>query len=233
MTFWDLAQVLVRYWALVLVGALATLGVAAVASHQDGVYFSRTQLVFLAPTSSLYPNALRTQSEDLIDTAGVVAKRVSGSGEVTKFASTDVTLAALGVRDGWSLRLPDTGGQWATNFPTQSLLLDIVGPSRDVVAQRQQEIVGKVRDSLNELQRNAGVDPVNDITVITAPETSVIYQVGGSRPRVIAMTFVLGASATLAMVMGVGRRRRRRLRLRRGQPAPVRARRTAVPQLHR
>jgi hypothetical protein len=208
MTFWDLTRVLVRNWALVLVGAFLTAGAGVVAIGDDGVYFSRTQLVFLAPTSSLYPNALRTQSEDVIDTAGIVAKKVSGPDQVTKFASMDVTLVAIGVRDGWSLRLPDTGGQWATNFSSQTLLLDVVGPSRDNVAQRQTEVIGRVEDSLKQLQRDAGVNPINDITVIPAPTTAVIYHVGGSRPRVLGMTLLLGACATLALVLAVRHLRR-------------------------
>ena len=188
MTLWDLIRVLARYWAVVLVGAMCTVGAGLAAISGEGVFFSRTELVFLAPTSNLYPNALRTQSEDIIDTAGVVAKRVSGPGRVTKFASTDVNLVGLGVRDGWSLRLPDTGGQWATNFATQMLLLDVVGPTREAVQSRQASLAARVQHELDRLQRDAQVAPVNDITVIAAPQSAAIYHVGGSRPRALAMT---------------------------------------------
>lgn len=209
MTFWDLTRVLVRYWVLIMIAALVTVGVGMVAISDTGVYFSRTELVFLAPTSSLYPNALKTQSEDLIDTAGIVAKRVSGPGEVTKFASPDATLVGMGVRDGWSLRLPDTGGQWATNFTTQTLLLDVVAPSRDVAENRQKELAALVSDTLQQLQREAGVKPVNDITIIAAPESAVIFHIGGSRTRTLAMIAILGIAATLSVVMAVDRYRRR------------------------
>ena len=133
MTFWELCRVLLRHWPIVLVGAICTIGVGVVAISDEGVYFTRTNIVFKAPTSADYPNAIRTQLEDVIVTAGVVAKRVTGPGRVTKFASPEVTSVGLGVRDGWSLRLRDTGGQWATNFPVQMLTLDVVGPSREVV----------------------------------------------------------------------------------------------------
>ena len=209
MIFWDVIRVLVRYWALVLVGAVLTAGTGVAVTRDEGVYFTRTELAFLAPTSSLYPNALRTQSEDIIDTAGVVAKRVSGPAEVTKFSSPEVTLIGLGIRDGWSLRLPDTGGQWAMNFATQMLILDVVGPSPEAVRSRQAELIARVQDELDQLQRDAGVAPVNDITVIPAPDTTVIYHVAGNRPRALAMTALLGVGVTITVVLAVDRRRRR------------------------
>jgi len=209
MTIWDVTRVLLRYWAVVLVGGLLTAGAGLMAISDDGIYFTRTELAFLAPTSSLYPNALRTQSEDIIDTAGVVAKRVMGPGKVTKFAAPDVTLVGLGVRDGWSIRLPDTGGQWASNYATQILVLDVVAPTREGVEARQSELVGQVESELASLQEDAGVAPVNRITVLPAPESTVIFQVSGNRPKALAMTACLGVGLTITIVLAAERRRRR------------------------
>jgi len=210
MTLWELLRACLRFWPVVLIGAVCTAAVGLLAAANDGVYFTRTEVVFLAPTSSLYPNALETQSEDIIDTAGVVAKRITGPGQVTKFASPDVTLVGLGVRDGWSLRLPDTGGQWAANFATQRLILDIVGPTHEEVRARQDELLNRIFDELHSLQRDAGVDPVNEIVATTAPQTTVIYQVEGSALRVIGMTAVLGVAATATVVVFLEFRRRQR-----------------------
>lgn len=85
MTFWELLRAILRYWPVVLVGALCTVLVALTVVDDDGVHFTRTEIIFLAPTSPTYPNALRTQSEDVIDMAGVVAKaghRSGGGAEV-------------------------------------------------------------------------------------------------------------------------------------------------------
>lgn len=201
MTFWDLIAAYLRFWPIVLVGAVLTAGAGYLAVSDDGVYFTRTEIVFLAPTSPLYPNALRTQSEDIIDTAGVVAKRVSGPARVTKFSSPDVTLVGMGVRDGWSLRLPDTGGQWATNFATQRLLLDIVGPTRDAVRRTQEKLLTLVMDELDGLQREEGVVEANRITAIAAPESTVIFAVTGNKPRALGMTAVIGIGLTTAVIV--------------------------------
>jgi hypothetical protein len=198
------------------VGVVCT-GLAAFALLSDkGVYYTRTQIVFLAPSSSYYPNTLATQSEDIIDTAGVVAKRITGPGPVTKFASPDVTLIGRGIRDGWSLTLPDTGGQWGTNFQSQILYLEIVAPDRATVLERQTTLLKRVQDELDALQRERGVEPINDITVQAAPRSTVIYHVGGSKPRALGMTAALGVGITAAAVVlaeRLGRRRPRPLRL--------------------
>lgn len=209
MTFWELVRAIARNWLILLIGAAVTVGAGAVAISDDGVFFTRTELVFLAPTSSLYPNALRTQSEDIIITAGLVAKRITGPGRVTKFASPDVTLIGLGIRDGWSLRLPDTGGQWATNFATQRLILDIVAPSREAVRDQQSHLIKRVDDVLQSLQHEEGVDAVNRITVITAPQSTTIFYVGANKVRALAMVALLGSGSTIATVIFVEYRRRR------------------------
>ncbi|KJL43804.1 hypothetical protein [Microbacterium trichothecenolyticum] len=222
MTFWELLAALLRRWPILLVGALVTALAGYAVVSDRGVYFTRTEIVFLAPTSSANPNALRTQSEDIIDLAGVVAKRLTGPGEVTKYASPDVMLAGLGVRDGWSLGLPDTGGQWGTNFATQQLVLDIVAPTRERVQEQQDELVGQIMTQLHELQSDKGVDPVNEVTAIVAPQTTIIHHVGGSRPRALGMTAVLGLGATIAAVTFLEYRKRRALwdrTARHGQPA--------------
>ncbi|ERG64557.1 hypothetical protein L332_08865 [Agrococcus pavilionensis RW1] len=198
---WELLKALVRNWPIVIIGALVTTGTGLAAATADGVYFTRTELMFLAPTSTANPNALRTQSEDLIITAGLVAKRVTGPDAPTKFASPDVTLVGLGMREGWSLRVPDIGGQWASNFATQRLFLDVVAPSEQAVQQQQRAIIDEVTHELDALQREWGVDPVNTVSVIAAPESTVIHYVDGNRSRALAMTALLGLGATVAVVV--------------------------------
>ncbi|WP_426516467.1 hypothetical protein ACPPVQ_17865 [Diaminobutyricibacter sp. McL0618] len=197
-------------------GVLCT-GLAVFAGLSDkGVYYTRTQIVFLAPSSTYYPNTLATQSEDIVDTAGVVAKRITGPVAVTKYASADVTLVGIGIRDGWSLAVPDTGGQWGTNFQSQILNLEIVAPDRATVLRRQTTLINRVQQQLSELQREQHVAPINYITLTTAPRSTVIYHVGGSKPRMLGMTALLGVGITAAVIVIAERLGRRR---------PIRSRR--------
>ncbi|NEN04797.1 hypothetical protein G3T36_02835 [Diaminobutyricibacter tongyongensis] len=210
MTLRQFFSACLRRWPIVLVGVLCT-GLAAFAGLGDkGVYYTRTQIVFLAPISTAYPNALATRSEDIIDAAGAVAKSVTGPDPVTKYASPDVTLVGTGIRDGWSLVVPDTGGQWATNFPSQILNLDIVAPDRATVLQRQTTILRRVQENLDKLQSTRHVTPINEITITTAPRSTVIYHVGGSKPRMLGMTAALGIGLTAAVIVLAERFGRRR-----------------------
>ena len=78
-----------------------------------------------------------------------------------------------------------------------------------------------MRVDLVHLEGTAGVDPVNDITVIPAPEATVQYHVTGDRRRTLAMTAILGIGATVAVVLCVDGYRRRG-RTTSGDPGPVR-----------
>lgn len=201
MTLWDLVRAALRRWIVLVAGAVVTLGIMYTTTLDDGVYWSRTQVVFLAPPSTAFPNALNTESEDLIITAGVVAKTVAGPDAVAKYASPDATLVGEGVRDGWSIRLPDTGGQWATHFAEQVLYVEVVAATAGEVATRQGEVIAQIAEELDRLQRDAGVAPVNDITVTVAPESTVVHQVQGSRVRSAGVAGVLGAGATFAVIV--------------------------------
>ena len=210
MTLWSLVRALVRWWPVVTVGVVLTMAAGYVASLDRSVYYTRTEVTFLAPSSRIYPNSLSTTSEGLIVTAGVIGKQVTGPGKVGKFASPDVTLVGLGVRDGWTVRLPDTGGQWAPNFAEQVLIIEVVGPDRASVVDRQQELVEQIDAQLQEFQRDAGVDPVNDITAKVTPESAGIYQVRGSPVRALGLTALIGCATTLSAVMVLETRSRRR-----------------------
>jgi len=209
MTFLDLIRVMLRRWPVMLLGIVLTGGLGYLAISDRGVYTSRTEIVLLAPTSTANPNALKTQSEDIVVTAGVVVKRVTGAGKVSKFNSPEVTLVGIGVRDGWSLRQPDTGGQWGTNFSTQTIVLEIVAPDAATVGEREVEIVSRVKAELDSLQRDAGVEPINYITMTVAPAEPVIYHVGGNKYRTLGMTGLLGAGTTIGIVVLIEYRARR------------------------
>jgi hypothetical protein len=202
MTLWDLLRACLRRWPIVLVGAVLTAAAGFAITLDDGVYWTRAQVVFLAPSSDLYPNSLKTKSGDLIITAGIVAKRVMGAEKIEKYASPDATIVgATPIRDGYWVRLPDTGGQWATNFASQELLVEVVAPTHDRVVAVQQQVISRIAEELDALQREQKVDEVNDITVTVAPESTVVYQVKGSRPRALLMTAILGIGLTLASIM--------------------------------
>ncbi|HWI31337.1 MAG TPA: hypothetical protein VNT50_07585 [Microbacterium sp.] len=210
MTLRDFFSALIRRWPIVLIGALCTTVLCVVATRDDGTYWSRSEVVFMAPSSTLFPNSLKTRSEDLIITAGIVGKLVVGPDRPLKFASPQVDLIGIPGGGSYWLRLPDSGGQWAPNFGDQLLLLDVVGDTVEEAEATRAEVVDRVRTELYDLQREYNVDPVNDITITIAPESVVVHHLTGSTIRTLGMTGLLGVAATVALVLGVELRSRRR-----------------------
>lgn len=211
MTLTSLLEALRRFWAIVVLGALLTAGGVYLATRSQPVYWTRTQAVFMAPSSTLYPNSLQTKSEDLIITAGLVAKRLAGPSEPLKFAGTDANLVGIPPtgEDYW-IRLPDTGGQWAPNFSDQFLLVDAVGATPADAMRNRDTALALISSELSAMQREMKVAPVNDITVKTVPESSVVVPIKGSKLRAGGMAVALGAMATLAAVVALQTRASRR-----------------------
>ena len=211
MSFAHLVRLIARRWPIVLIGAIVVGAAAYLAIQDRSVYFNRTEVVFMAPSSTLNPNSLQTRSEDLIIAAGLVAKRVMGPERAEKYVSPDANLAGIPPtgRDYW-IRLPDTGGQWAPHFADQLLLLDVVGESREAVVETRDDAIAMIRSELDRLQREQGVAPVNDITVSVTPEVAVVEEVHGSKARALGMTVALGAAGTAAVIVALEIARTRR-----------------------
>jgi hypothetical protein len=209
-TLWDLIRSMIRRWPVILLGVAVTLAATYGVTRDRGVYWTRTEVVFLAPPSAAYPNSLKTTSEDLIVTAGAVAKAISGPAKVVKLTSPDAGLIGLGVRSGWAVRLPDDGGQWAPNFEHQWLIVEVVGPDAETVRREKDALVGRIAQTLSTLQEQQGVLPKNAITTTAAPNSTVAYRVIGSGIRARAMTLALGGAATLWVALMLELRAARR-----------------------
>lgn len=211
MTLWDLVRALMRRWPVVLIGMLCTAGFGLFLLRGEPVYFSQTQVVFLAPSSDRYPNSLQTRSEDLIIVAGAVAKRVVGPAAQLKHADTAVNIIGIpGDNHGYWIRLPNSGGQWGSDHRDQLLLVDAVSSTAEETQALRDEAIGRIREELDRLQDEANVAPINRITVTAAPQSPVIYEVRGNRVRALGMAAALGAFATISAVVLLELRVRRR-----------------------
>ncbi|PKH37456.1 hypothetical protein SAMN05192575_101435 [Nocardioides alpinus] len=209
MTLSDLLAAAWRFKVIVAVGMVFTAAAGFLAIQDRTVFWTRAEVVFLVPQNEFHPDRLAA-SESVIITAGAVAKSVLGPDPVPKYASPGATLVGAGVREGWSIGLPDSGGQWGTNFDSQVLAIEAVGPTREWVLDTVEELREEVRQSLQALQDDAGVSLDNRISLKASPAQPVIYGVGGSRPRALLMTMLLGGGLTLALVSVLEVRRTRR-----------------------
>jgi hypothetical protein len=210
-TFAHAAVVVRRRWWIALLGVLLTAAAAAWVQRAPGVYYQQVDVVFLWPESSQAQgnNTFQYGSAPLIRTAGVVARAVSGP-TGTSTVSETATLAGQGIRHGWSVRLPNSGGQWAFDFEQPVLSVEAVGTTPAEVTATSAAAVGRIRAELSTLQASERVPAGLLIrTRLSPPLTQLRYE-GGDRRRALLVTVLLGAGLTSAAVRLADRRLRRR-----------------------
>ncbi len=109
-----------------------------------------------------------------------------------------MTLAGLGVREGTAVRLPDSGGQWATNFDVPALDVQSVGADPRAVREALEVTTAEVVHTLTRLQ--ADVPRRQRITWrLEPPEPSVVRR-GGATPAALLVLVVLGAGLGATLV---------------------------------
>jgi len=186
-------------------GVLATLAAAAAAAHTKGVYYSREQVRFVAPTNIGNPNALQHSPSSMVMVAGAVGQMVDDS-QRPRAASQKVTITGMGIRNGWSVTLPNSGGQWANNYTNPYLDVQVAGPSPTEVATTMRSLLTRIDTALATLQRAQQVAPVNLIrTQLSSLDSPPMYYQRGSRVRTILAVLALGFGVTAAGTVIAGR----------------------------
>lgn len=195
MTTCDVLRALARRRFVVLAGMLATACALVLVAGHPGVYWGQANVVFLAPSTTQYPNALQSTTAGLISTAGYVEQLVN-AGVDKPATAAEVTLLGQGVRDGYSVALPDVGGQWSHNFDRAVLNVQVTGPSEAVVRERLDRLIEEIQSTTRDIQARDQVIATNTIRTDVSPATPRISYATGSRPRALAGTLLLGMAAT-------------------------------------
>lgn len=213
MTLWDTLAAMGRRWYVVLVGLLCTVLALYAIQTRPQVYYSRSTVFFVAPSSQHNPNGLSIRLVSLVVTAGVVAKRINGSYTPTKVSSMNVTLVGRGTSDGTLIQLPDNGGQWSNDYDAQALDVQVAAPTPELVYERRADAITRIAAELTELQDDAKVPAVDRVTLKVAPVQPSVVVMRGQPRRAQAMTLALGVVLTM-LAVGlaelVSRRRRPR-----------------------
>jgi hypothetical protein len=210
-TVGDILDVLRRRWLialLLLAGAVVALHAAA---QYPPVYSSRVEVRFLPPQTSRNPNSLEFTTGGVIATAGLVARTLTAASEEPPSATT-VLLHDRGIREGTSVVVPNSGGQWAANFEDPILDVQAVGASPEDVSALRDDRVAAIKAELARLQ--ADVPTKLRITTATTPVDPMVEAKQGSPHRaLLALTVLLGGLGLwlLAIVdRALTRARRRR-----------------------
>ncbi|SOD70293.1 hypothetical protein SAMN05892883_4433 [Jatrophihabitans sp. GAS493] len=177
-------------------GLVVTLAGAMVARKAPGVFFAQTQVRFVIPLSSDNPNGLGVSTRSLISAAGVVAKIVDPD-PLPPPNDESITIVGMGVRDGWSVTLPQTGGQFVPGHTEPWLDVQVAGSNPDEVKAQMDQLLVRIPKVLNDLEQQRQVSAENLIRTKLVPEgePEVTY-LHGSRSRSALAVLILGVSLT-------------------------------------
>jgi hypothetical protein len=209
LTIWDLVAVLRRQWLVVACGLLLSLLALGYVSRVPGVYWTQVNVIFLLPQNSETPNSLQFQTESLVTLAGIEAKAVGENGAGAAPTSDGVTLVGEGIYDGYSMLLPNAGGQWAINFDKPLLDVQVSGSTAQEVQTHLDRVVVQIQRDLSTRQQAAGVAAQNVVTTRLSPPVTPVYYNNGSHLRAMVATLLLAAGLTATAAVVVDRRRSR------------------------
>jgi hypothetical protein len=220
MTIWELAFAARRYWVLAVVGTLLSIIAGVAVLEAPGVYYTQVNVVFVLPPMPHNANSLQHSTGSLIGTAGVVVSLVNGDNAAVQPVSPAASLTGEGVRHGYMVRLPNTGGQWAFSFDQPVIDVEVAGGSPDEVRAVLGTVIDRIYRTLADLQNDQQVRESAKIRTKLSPTEAPIQYLKGSRLRAVAVTVALGLAVTLTLVVLLDLRRLRRERSgeRVGQP---------------
>ena len=183
----------VRRWYVTIVGLLLTGLVAFLGMHAPGDYESSAGLVFLAPRSTENPNGL-IAGGNVISVAGVM----SG---VVRDSDVRAELRETGLVDQYTVKLHNSGNQWADNYDRPVLDITVWGSNPESVARSLQLLVTRVNAELLARQRAAGSARNNMITTQLTPAGPPVVHGSGSPMRAAVAALFGGVALTLTVVL--------------------------------
>jgi hypothetical protein len=206
-TVWQLTAILRRQWLVTLFGSIAVVAFLFHLGHLDGLYYQKVEVIFLAPESPRI-NTFQNATGSLISTAGVISQVVGSSDSGAAPVAANATLVGTGVKHGYSVRLPNDGGQWAINYTRPVLDVQAVGTSAEEVTATMTAVEARINQELTRREDDFGVRPKYRITTRLSPPIAFVSHSDGSPIRRLAAGLLLGVGLTAGAAVTVDRWRR-------------------------
>lgn len=220
MTIRELIVVMTRRWYAVVLVVLVAVAATSAFESSGGMYTTRTAVRFVIDEyATLLPDN-GSRDEKVIEFAAMIATEINEGRPAVGYARADAPFYGAGVREGVLIALPNTGGQWQESHSEADIEIQIVGPTRAWVLERQQRLTARVRERAQQLQDDVGAPRDARITTSIAPLTARIEYVAPTRSSrfaaygamAVATVLVAGWAAVRvdrAVLAARGRRRER------------------------
>jgi len=206
MTAWDVLSIAAQRWLVTVLGIVLTIGAVVVVTSAQPSYLAQVRVVLLPPATA-QPNGLTDTTGSLISLAGVVAESVDDSDVGAEAVSESVTLTGEGRRLGYTVRQPNSGGQWQYRFDEPVLDVQAVGSTGQAARQELDAALRRVDSALADLQDQQGVPLAGRVRTILNPAEPQVTKVGGSETRAVVATVVAGVLVTVSVLGYLGPRR--------------------------
>jgi hypothetical protein len=194
-TVWSLAGTVRRLWPFAVAGVIVTFVGAEIVTTVPGVYYEQVSTVFIAPNGS----GFQPGQSGLVSTAGLIESQLGEQGPLP--LSPTANIVGTGVRNGIWVRLPNDGGQWATNFDQEDLDVEVAGGNEEQVQAKMEVTISKIRTLLRHDQLSLGVRQDQLIDIGLSPVSPPVYYMRGSAARAGLTSLVLGLALALTILV--------------------------------
>lgn len=218
MTVRDVLGATGRRWYAFLVVLVAFAALAVVLERDGGAFYTNSTITFTLPERpTLLPDS-GTNDLSVIAFASAVAVSVNEGKPVATYSSAQAPYYGAGVRQGVSVSLRNDGSQWISSYPNATIDAQIVGPTYEWVAERQEAILTDIMSVTRGQQAANATAETDQITAVIAPLSTEIVHVTASRSTqmlafsAIALAGIATATTVSVVIDRLVRRSRRRTR---------------------
>ncbi|MFJ4169516.1 hypothetical protein ACIPY3_08410 [Paenarthrobacter sp. NPDC089714] len=189
--------ILLRRWYVVAIGLVLGLAALGAIRSSEPVFWTEADVTFLAPEREPAYWISGGSAMTLVEFADMVKRRVNQDSAAVDLVLTSGTLYGAGVQQGYSVTLPNNGGQWNKTFSQPVLKVQVVDSSAEKVNQVLANVLDRINDATVALQSEAKVKGDLISTQTTPSKSEVVF--GGGTP----VTRLKGAVVLEALCLAV------------------------------
>ncbi|SJM71692.1 O-antigen polymerase [Arthrobacter rhombi] len=203
--FQHVVAVLRRRWYVVVAVLLLTVPAVIASMEVKGVYYTKFEMGFEAPAAATKNNALRTEGSTTVNFAAVVQRIYEGTHPNPVVIPTTAPLYGTGIRDATAVYLPNSGGQWQSNFNKPSVVVEIVRSSPEAVLKTAAEVSGELQKLATTQQEALGIWESAQISTNQRPGTVDISYIGVRTKYALVGIATLGLGLAFASAIYLDR----------------------------
>jgi hypothetical protein len=197
-TLHDLIAVVRARWYVVLAVLVLAAGAGVLFARDGGLYTTRTVVAFVVPNDGPWDGG-GSREDGVIALALAVAEQAGEGRGSVDYAAADAPFFGAGIRQGVSIGLPDTGGQWEASYARAAINIDVVSPDRAWVVEQQQSLIAAVQDATVAYQ--SGLGSAGRVRAEVEQLTMTIEHVQPSRT---SQLLAIAALAGAGLILGCG-----------------------------